>query len=126
MQSNKLKSKKVLVVLAASSILICLLIAFDLSPLGGNIRFYKKWSECGQKPVGVNLEWNFGGGTLPNYGTPPSFELLRFRKQTYFCTELDAEKAGYSADPKQYEFPAIKKYNAEHPDNKIEPNTSGI
>ena len=124
MQSNKLKSKKVLVVLAASSILICLLIAFDLSPLGGNIRFYKKWSECGQKPVATLGSGYFNDGVI-HYIEPPAVGVSRPTLE-YFCTELDAEKAGYSADPKQYEFPAIKKYNAENPDNKIEPNTSGI
>lgn len=83
------------------------IILFDISPLGGNIRFYSKWVECGQKPVAANLEWSVGGGTPPNYGTPPTFSLMRLSPE-YFCTPLEAEQAGYSASADRYYFPHLE------------------
>lgn len=93
--------------IVATFSIIGLILLYDLVPLGGNIRFYSKWLECGQKPVGTNLEWNFGGGTPPNYGVPPTFSLMRLSPD-YFCTPLEAEQAGFSASSSRYEFPNLK------------------
>lgn len=71
---------------------ITLLILFDLSPFGGNIRFYSKWAECGVKPVQVE--------SLPGrawYEESPGFIVL-FRNQSWYCTSAEAERAGYSAN----------------------------
>lgn len=90
---------------------IALLILFDLSPFGGNIRFYSKWAECGQKPVVTNPTPDFGGGSVQDYAEAPTFDLSRMSSH-YFCTAFEAEKRGYSADPNSYDFPVLRANNA--------------
>ena len=80
-------------------------LAFDLSGFGGNIKFYNKWIECGQKPVETNPDFMYR--SVPYYGMGPTFSLIRLSPE-YFCTPLEAEQAGYSASPHQYEFPHLK------------------
>lgn len=74
--------------------IIILLVVFDLSPFGGNIRFYAKWVECGQKPVRLT---SAPGAGMVWYETPPSFEPVRFGNYTYFCTASQAKAAGYAS-----------------------------
>ncbi len=90
--------------------LVGLFLLFDLSGLGGNIRFYSKWIECGQKPVGIDLQGTVEGD-VGYYGEPPTFKLIRL-SPTYFCTAFDAEKHGYSAKRESYEFPVLEKAGA--------------
>mgnify|MGYP006967756876 FL=1 len=86
-------------------IVVAILITFELSPFGGNIRFYAKWIECGQKPVATSGSGYLNDGATyyfnpsPWPGAHPTIE--------YFCTPLQAEIAGYSANPNRYEFPHI-------------------
>ncbi len=88
------------VVLVLTGILL-----FDLSPFGGNIRFYSTWIECGQKPVqtattpGAGIHW---------YVQSKSFEPGRYGYVNYFCTALEAEQAGFSANKNQYELPEMR------------------
>lgn len=89
-------------------IALVLVLAYDLLPFGGNLRFYSKWVECGQKPLAANYEWNYRD--VPYYGSPPTFSLVRLYPE-YFCTPLEAERAGYSASSDQYEFPHLEKSN---------------
>lgn len=105
-KSSSFKRNAVIVVAV-----VLLFVGYDVL-IGGNIRFYGKWAECGQRPVGANMEWSFGGGTPPNYGTPQTWSLMRLHPE-YFCTPLEAEKAGYSASSYQYEFPHLKEENRE-------------
>jgi len=70
------------------------LVLFDLSPFGGNIRFYAKWIECGQKPVRLT---SAPGAGMVWYETSPSFEPIRFGNYTYFCTASQAKAAGYAS-----------------------------
>ena len=99
------KHKKLVIV----SVIIIGFLAFDLSGLGGNIRFYAKWVECGNKPLasGMIIE-----GRVPHYEQAPNFNSVRFSPD-YFCTPLEAEQAGYSANPDTYEFPHIKQAREE-------------
>lgn len=85
---------------------IVTIIIFDLSPFGGNVRFYAKWIECGQKPVATDISLGLGA-SVKHYVEPPSFQLVRFGQPDYFCTPLKAELAGYSANSSVYEFPHI-------------------
>lgn len=88
--------------------ILVLLLAFDLSPLGGNIRFYTKWSECSERPLRTNA---YPGGGVQWYEKAPVFQPA-FRggnHETYFCSPLDAERAGFSADSDVYRFPNLNK-----------------
>ena len=89
-------------------------LVFDLSGFGGNIRFYAKWIECGQKPVITNPEPDFGGGSVQDYGPAPTFQLIRMAHYQY-CTPLEAERAGYSASPSRYEFPHLNEAGEPNP-----------
>lgn len=86
-------------------LVVAALIVFELSPFGGNIRFYAKWIECGKRPVATAGSGYLNGGAIHYYnasswpGMHPTIE--------YFCTPLEAELAGYSANPNSYEFPNI-------------------
>jgi len=102
---SRVNKRKLLII---AGVALLLLVVFDLSPVGGNSRFYSKWASCGQKPVGTNLEWQVGGGSIPYYGDPPVVSFMRLSPD-YFCTALQAEQAGYSASPDQYEFPELDK-----------------
>lgn len=81
---------------------VATLVVFELSPIGGNVRFYTNWLQCGRKPVASglssdNAKYYYEPSSWP--GTHPTLE--------YFCTPLKAELAGYSANPSSYEFPYI-------------------
>lgn len=93
--------------LLATTTAIVILVLFDLSPFGGNIRFYATWAKCGEEPLSEVVELGFGA-QIPSYDQSNAFP--RFRMQAkYFCTPLEAEQTGYSASPNQYEFPHLHK-----------------
>jgi hypothetical protein len=109
-QNNKSVSKKTHKKRRLLIIFVVVLLAwlaFDISGFGGNIRFYSKWIECGGKPVVTNPDPDFGGGSIQDYSTAPTFSLVRL-SPIYFCTPLQAEEAGYSANSQQYTFPHLK------------------
>lgn len=106
-RNNQLKSRKRTVKIIAISLGILLL--FDLL-LGGTMKFYVTWASCGREPV-VTVGSGYFNTRAPSYHTPPRFNLFP-GNQEYFCTPFDAEKHGYSADPKEYNFPTLKKDNA--------------
>ena len=94
--TNPRKRKKALLVIL---VLFILWLISDLL-IGGNIRFYSKWVECGQKPVvsGVTYE-----GLVPHYEEAPTFPSIRLSPEQ-FCTPHQAELDGYSANKYQYQF----------------------
>ena len=98
------KGRRALII---SLVVLVALIAFDISPFGGNVRFYATWIGCGQKPVASDISLGFGAKVL-NYIEPSAIQVVRFGQPNYFCTPLEAEKAGYSANPNQYEFPHLQ------------------
>ena len=88
-------------------IILSLLFVYDLA-VGGNMRFYAKWIECGSKPIegrgpGFSTSdpkfYKEGGGMIEPYRLHPDL----------FCTPLEAEEAGYSASPGYYYFPNLNK-----------------
>ncbi|AHB42228.1 hypothetical protein RAAC3_TM7C00001G0371 [Candidatus Saccharibacteria bacterium RAAC3_TM7_1] len=97
------KGRRALII---SLVVLVALIAFDISPFGGNARFYATWIGCGDKPVATEGSGYLNSGAI-HYYEPSSFPGLHPTIE-YFCTPLEAEKAGYSASPNQYEFPHLQ------------------
>ncbi len=97
------------ILLIVASMIIALLVLLAISPLGGNIKFYKAWIDCGHKPLSTAGSGYLNDG-VDHYYEPDDFSLIQ-PTLGYFCTALDAEKHGYSADSHTYIFPEIhKKY----------------
>lgn len=92
----------------AAIAIVAVIILFDLSPFGGNIRFYLKWLECGARPVQVASWAGFAW-----YEESPLFNFPR--TQVWYCTPLEAERAGYSASKHSREFPHLKEKGIEVP-----------
>lgn len=103
---TKQSAKKKQVAIVVIVILIGSII-FELSPFGGNTRFYAAWISCGQKPVASDVSIGLGA-KVSHYVEPGAFEPFRFGQPEYFCTPIEAEMAGYSASPDRYVFPNIK------------------
>lgn len=99
---KRVEQHKAHLLLVAIVAMFVAIIIFELSPFGGNIHYYARWIECGQKPVATETD-----GRVKYYVEPPSFQLVRFGQPDYFCTSLEAELAGYSANSSVYEFPHI-------------------
>lgn len=104
-KSNTIPSAKRWVV--AGVLVLGILLSYDFSPLGGNIRFYSNWAQCGQKPV-ATLGSGYMNAGARHYIEAPNFSLHRPSIE-YFCTPLEAEKAGYSATDDRYYFPQLNK-----------------
>lgn len=79
-------------------------VAYDLW-IGGNIQYYSKWIACGQKPV---VTAALAGGGVNYYKETDAISFLRGANKAYFCTPLEAEKAGYSANQDTYVFPHLR------------------
>lgn len=92
------------VIVAASLVILLLLIVLSFT-IGGNARFYAKWYQCNQKPVaGMPDSSHFR--TLSHHRIEPAFALTR--PSAFFCSPIQAEQHGYSADSQTYIFPNIK------------------
>lgn len=102
-KSKQPRRRKVVVLV----ICIVVFVLFDLSPFGGNIRFYAKWIECGKKPVATAGSGYLNAGAI-HYYEPNSYPGLHTSIE-YFCTPLEAEQAGYSANDESYYFPHLNK-----------------
>lgn len=101
---QKKKQRRLIAIIVGA--LVILVILFDLTPFGGNVRFYTTWIGCGQKPVATSGSGYMNSGAI-NYYEPSPFPGIH-PTIDYFCTPLEAEKAGYSASPNQYEFPHLR------------------
>ena len=95
------KGKKIFII---ASILLGLIL-FDLfTPFGGNIRFYSTWISCGQKPVRERMGiWR----TVESYETSPAFGAFFGNLTEYYCSPIEAERAGLSADIERYSYPHL-------------------
>ena len=102
--SKKVTSKKDITKALIGAVVVLLII--DLTPLGGNTAFYAKWLSCGERPVHTQFGAGVAQPGVPNYYVASSFGFMR-GFTPYFCSPEDAEKAGYSANPKDYEFPHL-------------------
>lgn len=108
-QSSKSKGHRRRWAAIVAVAVVVAVVLIDLSPFGGNIVFYAKWIECGNKPTAVYGSGLFNSGS-PHHADVPSYPTL-LRTRTPFCTSLEAEQHGYSANPNQYDFPELKKQN---------------
>lgn len=111
--NNLYQAKRKKVVLFVAVLSLTTVILLDISPIGGNnIQYYTAWLRCGSKPYGTK------GSGLLNAGAAHYFETNaypEFRSSIeYFCTPLEAEKAGYSANPNSYEFPNLDKQKSQN------------
>lgn len=107
-KSQSIKEWKMAISITAVTFAI-VAVAYDLI-IGGNINVYAKWISCGQRPVEVR------GSGLMNVGVRhyiPSPTLDVFHTRTLFCTPLEAEMAGYSANPNEYDFPHLRAWREE-------------
>ena len=88
--------------LIVSGFLVILVLLYDFY-VADNIRFYANWVRCGQRPVGTAGKGFLGSG-VPHYIDQPLISGFR-DVIDYECSPLEAERAGYSADPDKYRFP---------------------
>ena len=96
------KKQKTWIIIAG--VLLALALTYDFY-VADNIRFYANWVRCGQKPVGTAGKGFFGSG-VPHYIDQPLISGFR-DVIDYKCSPLEAERAGYSANPEVYEMPHL-------------------
>ena len=84
-------------------IVLAVLVAVDLTPLGGNLRMYAKWMQCGTRPMQSGVTF---AGQVQNYKQAEVLTGLRGHSK-YFCTPREAELAGYSITPDMHKFPHL-------------------
>lgn len=106
-KEQKMDKKKVLLRIFLVVIIGVFVLIYDLFGFGGNIRFYSKWLECGEKPV-TTQESGFMNAYVPHYLEASTVSLVRLEGD-YYCTALEAERAGYSASEHSYQYPNLKK-----------------
>lgn len=68
------------------------------------MHFYAKWVECGRRP----LEGVGGWAGVPHYYEGAVFAPLR--SKNLFCTPLEAEQAGYSANEDRWDQPHLEEF----------------
>lgn len=93
-------------VLCVVIVLISMFLFMEMVGWSGQIQFYSKWIECGQKPLRAKGSGYFNAGAV-HYVETPAINLW-MPAGKYFCTPLEAEQAGYSANPDVYDFPHIE------------------
>ncbi len=91
----------------ALSLALVVMILWDLTPIGGTLAFYHKWISCDQKPV-VSVGSGFMNAGTAHYEEPPSINIFP-GAQDYYCTPIEAERAGYSAEENSRVFPNLEK-----------------
>ncbi len=90
-------------------ITICVIIAMILldfvTPIwGGQVRFYAKWVECGQRPQQESVKL---GGHIEYHELSSAFSPLRDNHMQYFCTPREAELKGISGNQDSYSYPYL-------------------
>ena len=88
------------------AVIVMILGLYDLSGIGGNAHFSIKWMQCGERPV-VGHGSGLMNADKPYYSDSATVALMRLSPD-YFCSPLEAERAGYSASRHQFDFPAMK------------------
>ena len=106
--TNKNIANKKLYLIIPLVILLLILVLFEMK-YGDHISFYRKWNECGRKPI-ATMGPGFFHHEVRHYYEPPAFSWIAPNNyEDYYCTPLEAEKARYSANPNSYEFPHLEK-----------------
>lgn len=92
---------------ALVAVLLLAAVFYDLSTVGGgnNLRLYVKWATCGSWPV---ESVGRVAGEVSSYQSAQGFAIAFRGGAEYFCTPLEAEKAGYSASSHQDQFPNLR------------------
>lgn len=100
---NKMKqyTKKTRRLILSLAIVLPLLLLWEIN-ISRNVEFYFNWVICGQKPVAIG--YTYKG---PYYYKESSSWPQLIRTDMY-CTPLEAERAGYSANKNSYDFPNIR------------------
>ena len=88
-----------------TGVFLALVLTYDFY-VADNIRFYANWVRCGQRPVGTAGKGFLGSG-VPHYIDQPLISGLRYVID-YKCSPLEAERAGYSANPDFYDYPHLR------------------
>ena len=99
-------SKKPFIIIISIAIGIATIVLFDMfTPVwGGQIKYYGKWIDCGQRPQQEN-GWTVGH--IEYHILSPAFSIWRSNHTNYYCTAKEAEKAGLSNSPDTYDFPNL-------------------
>lgn len=95
-----------IIVIFVLAIVLVIAIILEIVGWGGNVNFYKKWIECGHKPLEIHGTGFMNVG-VEHYVESPTIDLLRYNPE-YYCTPLEAEKAGHSADSDHDYFPHLE------------------
>ena len=114
-------SRRIRWALVACAAVLMFIIIDIFTPLGGGqIKYYKKWIDCGRQPLETK---GIIGNGLEYYQLAPTFDLLRDNHIKYFCTPKEAEKAGYSSHKNYYSYPHLTQdeLNYLHAHGPIEP-----
>ena len=101
-KSRFTKKQKTWITIVGISLALALVYDFYVAD---NIRFYANWVRCGQRPVGTAGKGFLGSG-VPHYIDQPLISGFR-DVIDYKCSPLEAERAGYSANPEVYEMPHL-------------------
>lgn len=105
-QISKRFIKRIAYGLSAFFILGIILVLDVATPFGGNIHFYSEWVRCGERPL---MESALPGGGVRFYKAAPVVGVFRGYQTKYYCTPLEAQRAGLSANSHQYQFPELEK-----------------
>lgn len=97
-----MKKQKKLVYIITSLVLFFALF-YDIVLFGGNLQFYAKWAQCGNRPIQTKMA---PGHSVPWYAKGEIFAVMRTK--VWYCSPIEAEKAGFSASPNQQEFSHLK------------------
>lgn len=98
-------SKKQVKWLIIAGALTTIVMVYDFY-MADNLRFYANWVKCGQRPVGLRSPGLFNVGAR-HYIDQPLISGFRDAID-YECTPLEAERAGYSANPEVYDYPHLR------------------
>ena len=105
-QQNKSRRKKYWLIPLA--VIFLFLLFFEIK-YNNHFTFYQKWIECGSKPLATSGVGFLGEGAVYYY-EPPAFSIISPADYAgYYCTPLEAEQDGISANSDRYEFPHLEK-----------------
>lgn len=88
-------------------IMFTVIVLVDVAtPFGGSLHFYREWVRCGNRPYYAD---GLLGGHISYYRKASAVGFLRGNDTKYYCTPIEAEKAGISANPHSYDYPELDK-----------------
>ena len=100
-QNKKSTLKKIVII---SSIVITVVLIDLFAFFGGHLRYSWNWIRCGGTLYQSDSKLWSG---VRHYRSVPAVSLFHQHVDTYYCSPLEAERAGLSADPDTYRFPHL-------------------